>query len=213
MKVIPVINCQDVECVRNKIEVAKAFLAEGDLLHLDVADGSFATHKTWANPLEWVKLKSPFGVEVHLMVDHPEEYIDDWLAAGARRLIVHMESLNPQSMHEILGAAARYHVEVMLSSKPESDADDMAPYLRHFNLFQVLAVQPGPSGQKFLPFITEKIRFLREELPDVTIEVDGGMDLESARLVKDVGADMIVSSSYIFGSADPKEAYKKLSAV
>ena len=77
---------------------------EGDLLHLDVTDGSFASHKTWADPLEWVKLKSPFGLEVHLMVDHPEEYADNWLAAGARRLIVHMESLTAQSLHEIICA-------------------------------------------------------------------------------------------------------------
>jgi ribulose-phosphate 3-epimerase len=213
MKVIPVINCPDVECVQKKIDIAKTFLEAGDLLHLDVTDGSFAAHKTWADPLGWVKLKSPFGLEVHLMVDHPEEYVDNWLAAGARRLIVHAESLTPQSMHEILSTAERYHVEVMLSSKPESTADDIAHYLKHFHSFQVLAVQPGPSGQVFLPFIEEKIRFLREELPDVTIEVDGGMNPETARLVEKVGADTIVSSSYIFNSADPKKAYEELSAI
>ncbi len=74
---------------------------------------------TWAEPLEWVKLKSPFGLEVHLMVDHPEEYADNWLAAGARRLIVHMESLTAHSLHDINALAERYHAEVMLSSKPE----------------------------------------------------------------------------------------------
>ena len=93
MKVIPVLNCQDIECVRKKIEIAKTFFSPGDFLHLDVTDGSFATHRTWADPLAWVKLQSPFGLEVHLMVDHPEEYADNWLVAGARRLIVHVESL------------------------------------------------------------------------------------------------------------------------
>ena len=86
---------------KKRSRLRRHFCAEGDLLHLDVTDGSFATHQTWADPLEWVKLKSPFGLEVHLMVDHPEEYVDNWLAAGARRLIVHAESLTPQSMHEI----------------------------------------------------------------------------------------------------------------
>jgi ribulose-phosphate 3-epimerase len=213
MKVIPVINCPDVACVQKKIAIAKTFLPEGDMLHLDVTDGSFAVQKTWADPMEWVRLRVPFPLEVHLMVDHPELYVDDWLVAGARRLIVHAESLTPQSMNEILSVAGRYHVEVMLSSKPESDGEDILPYLKHFHSFQVLAVRPGPAGQEFLPFACEKIRFLREELPDAIIEVDGGMNPETARRVKDIGADTIVSSSYIFNAADPKKAYEALCAI
>jgi ribulose-phosphate 3-epimerase len=213
MNVIPVINCPDVACVQKKIAIAKTFLREGDFLHLDVTDGLFATHQTWADPLEWEKLKSPFALEVHLMVEHPEERVDDWLAAGVRRLIVHAESLTPQSMHEILSTAARYHVEVMLSSKPESISEELVPYFRQFTAFQVLAVQPGPEGQEFLPFVCEKIRFLREELPDAIIEVDGGMNLETARQVKEVGADTIASESYIFNAADPKKAYEELCAI
>jgi ribulose-phosphate 3-epimerase len=213
MKVIPVLNCPDVECVRKKIAVAKTFLAPGDLLHLDVTDGSFATYVTWADPLEWGKLKSPFALEVHLMVEHPEEYADDWLAAGARRLIVHAESLTPHSMHEIISTAARYNAELMLSSKPESISEELIPYFRYFTAFQVLAVQPGPAGQEFLPFVCEKIRFLKEESPDAIIEVDGGMNPGTARQLKEVGAGTIVSSSYIFNAADPKRAYEELCAI
>lgn len=213
MNVIPVINCPDVECVKKKIAVARKFLAPGALLHLDVTDGSFAAHRTWADPMEWVKLMSPFGLEVHLMVNQPEEYADNWLAAGARRLIVPLESVVRHSMHELTSVAARYHAEVMISSRPESLPEDFEPFFRDFHEFQVLAVQPGPAGQKFLPFVTEKVRFLREELPDATIEVDGGMDPEAARRVKEVGADTIVSSSYIFNAADPKKAYEELSAI
>jgi ribulose-phosphate 3-epimerase len=213
MKVIPVINCPDAACARGKIEVAKTFLHEGDMVHLDVTDGFFAAHKTWNDPLGWVGLKAPFALEVHLMVNHPEEYADNWLAAGARRLIVHVETLTPQSAHEILSAAAHYPAEVVLSSKPETATEDLAPYMRHFNAFQVLAVQAGPADQKFLPFVCEKIRSLREAAPDATIEVDGGMDPETVRMVKAVGADEITSSHYIFAAADPKKAYEELSAI
>lgn len=213
MKVIPVINCPDIDCVGKKLDILKAFLPPGELVHLDVTDGSFASHKTWAEPLEWPKLKSPFGLEVHLMVDHPENYIDDWCTAGARRLIVHAESLNSQSLHEILSLAERHHVEIMLSSKPESESEDILPYLKHFHLFQVLAVQPGPAGQPYLSFVDDKIRFLREEFPNATIEVDGGMGALTAWRVKELGADTVVSSSYIFESADPKKAYEELSAI
>lgn len=210
MKVIPVINCTDVDCVKKKIEMAKTFLAPGDLLHLDVTDGSFAAHKTWADPLEWVTLRSPFALEVHLMVEQPEEYADNWIVAGARRLIVHLETVTRESLHEIVSTAERNHVEVVISSKAESIAEEFVPYFRKFKAFQVLAVHPGLAGQEFLSFVTEKVRFLREELPDVTIEVDGGMNPETARRVKEVGADTIVSSSYIFNSADPKKAYEEL---
>jgi ribulose-phosphate 3-epimerase len=213
MKVIPVINCPDMACVQKKIEIAKTFLPVGELLHLDVTDGSFAAHKTWNDPLGWVSLKSPFALEVHFMVDHPEEYVDDWLASGVRRVIVHVESLTTQALHVILADAERYGAEVVLSSRPESVLDEIEPYMKQFHAFQVLAVSPGAAGQKFLPFAEEKIRFLREEMPNATIEVDGGMNPETVRFVKSIGADSIVSSSYIFDAVDPKKAYEELSAI
>jgi ribulose-phosphate 3-epimerase len=215
MNVIPVINCPDAACARKKLEIAKTFLREGELVHLDVADGVFAAYKTWNDPLGWVNLKSPFGLEVHLMVEHPEEHVDNWLAAGARRLIVHIEAVTPQSLHEIVSLAERYHTEIMLSSKVESIPEEFLPYINkeRFSSFQVLAVQPGPAGQTFLPFVEEKIRFLREAVPDAIIEVDGGMNPDTARLVKVMGADTIVSSNYIFSAADPKKAYEELRAI
>jgi ribulose-phosphate 3-epimerase len=182
-------------------------------MHLDISDGTFDGCNTWADPLAWVALKSPFALEVHLMVEHPERRADDWLAAGARRLIVHLETLTPQSLHEIVSAAARYNAEVMISSKPDSATDEYVPYLRDFSALQVLAVPPGPAGQTFLPFVTEKIRMIREALPDAIIEVDGGMNPETARQVKDAGADTIVSSNYIFNAADPKKAYEDLRGI
>ena len=213
MKVIPVLNCPDVECVRQKIEVAKTFLTPGDLLHLDVTDGSFSTHKTWAEPLEWAKLQCPFGLEVHLMVEQPEQYVDDWLTAGARRLIVHAERIGRESIHQILAAAKARNAEVMLSSLPGSESEDILPYAKHFHAFQVLAVQPGPSGQDYLSFVDEKIRFLREEFPNATIEVDGGMGPLTVWRVKELGADTVTSESYIFDSPDPKKAYDELCAI
>ncbi len=210
MNVVPGINCPDIECVRARIEAAKAFLKEGALLHLDVTDGSFTSHRTWADPIEWVKLKAPFALEVHLMVERPEEYADNWLTAGARRLIVHAEALTPQSVHAIVSTARHHNAALMLSSKPSTSAEDLAPYLRHFREFQVLAVEPGPSGQVYEAFNDEKIRFLKEEFPNATIEVDGGINPLTAWRVKEIGADTVVSTSYIFGAADPKKAYEEL---
>ncbi len=217
MNVIPVINCPDEACARKKLAVAETFLRPGEFIHLDVTDGVFSTHKTWHDPFAWAGLKSPFPLEVHLMVEQPEDYADDWLSAGARRLVVHVETVTRASLHRLLDLADQRHGAIMLSSGPDSEAEEMEPYIRKFDdriaAFQVLAVPPGAAGQRFLPASLEKITALRQALPDATIEVDGGMNPSAARLVKLAGADTIVSASYIFGNGDPKAAYEELKKI
>lgn len=213
MNVIPSINCKDAECVREKIETLKLFLEPQNFVHLDVTDGVFTSYKTWSDPKGWMALASPFALEVHLMVEFPLEHAEDWLAAGAQRLVVHTETLNNDVLHGLLQLTNRYRAQIMLTSKPETTNDELEPFLTRFATFQVLAVTPGAAGQKFLPFVVDKIRFLRESSPDATIEVDGGIDRETAYLVKSAGADTIVSAHYIFDAKDPGVAYKALEAL
>lgn len=214
MNVIPVINCPDIECVRKKLEVAKTFLRGGDLIHLDVTDGMFSAHKTWSDPFAWARLMSPFPLEVHLMVEQPEDHADDWFTAGARRLVVHIETVTHASLHRLLDLAEGHRGEIMLSSMPGTDSAAFGPFIQKFGerlaAFQVLAVPPGAAGQRFEPEALEAVTSLRQWVPGATIEVDGGMDPETARLVKAAGADTIVSATYIFGSEDPKKAYEEL---
>ena len=210
MKVIPSINCEDEACVRNKIAMLRPWLPEGSLVHGDVTDGVFSKHATWNHPQGWSSLGAPFALEVHLMVEHPLDYADDWFAAGARRLLVHVETLTPESFHALSQLAEQYKGSLMLTSKPETPCSDLEPWIERFSAFQVLAVTPGEAGQTFLPIAIEKIRFLREAAPDATIEVDGGMNRETAHEVKSAGADTIVSAHYIFESSDPKKAFEDL---
>ena len=98
----------------------------------------------------------------------------------------------------------------MLASNPETPAKKLAPYCEHCKLFQVLAVHPGPASQKFLPLTLAKVRFLRRNVPDAIIEVDGGIIPATARRVAAAGADIAVAGSYIFGSNDPAAAYDDL---
>lgn len=210
MKVIPSINCTDAHGAREKIETAGAFLPKGDFLHLDVTDGVFSRHKTWNDPHGWAALNSPFPLEVHLMVTSPAECADDWFVAGARRLIVHVETLSDEVLHALLQTANRHRGDLALTSNPETVNGELEPYVSRFASFQVLAVTPGAAGQAFLPFTLEKVRFLREASPDATIEVDGGMNPATAKLVKAAGADTIVAAHSIFGAPDPKRAYEEL---
>ena len=210
MEVIPSINCVDERGVRSRLDALKNFLPHGSFVHFDATDGVFSRHATWNDARAWGALGVPFAFEVHLMVENPLDYADDWFVAGAERLIVHAETLSDAVLHGLREMADVHKGELMLTSKPETTNDEIYPWIRHFTKFQVLSVEPGSAGQKFLPCALEKIRFLRESSPNATIEVDGGIDLETARLVKYAGADTIVSAHYLFDNDNPQKAFEEL---
>jgi ribulose-phosphate 3-epimerase len=213
MGILPVINRPDFAGVKETIEKAKTFLPQGSFLHCDIADGTFTFNKTWNNPTEWANLRSPYQIEIHLMVEHPELQIEPWIAAGARRFVIHIETITDESLVKIFDACDKRGIGVALSSNPDTTIDKLAPYLKHFPMFQVLSVHPGLPGQPFLPLTLDKIKWLRREYPHAIIEVDGGMNGSTAHAVKEAGADLIVAANYIFGAGDPKTAYKILRQV
>ncbi len=225
MLVIPVINCPDFKCVREKIN--KAIELGAEWVHIDVADGKFAKTKTWDNPEDLNSLGDELGdlkLEIHLMVLEPQAVIGDWLRCGASRIIVHFEALGDLPTQAGLPAQAggwevicdkieREGGELGLALNPETPTYVLTPYLKAVSLVQLLAVEPGPVGQKFNPVIVEKLRELKQREPDLTVEIDGGVNLETAKLVREAGADIIVSASYIWGSENPREAFDKLMKV
>lgn len=213
MQIIPVLNCLDRANAEEKIVAAEKFLRKGDFLHVDVADGVFTFHKTWNDPAGWAALQSSFPLEIHLMVEHPETWITPWLAAGAKRFVVHIETVDEDSLRNIAAACKVGGAELVLSSNPETPVVEFTPYLHDTSRFQVLAVNPGLAGQKFLPLTLEKVKWLKAARPDAIIEVDGGITPETARWAKDVGTDVAVSASYIFGGNDPKKAYEELKKI
>lgn len=207
MEVIPVINCAELGCVTERVKKAGTF---AEWVHLDVADARFTFGKSWADSSAWEKISKDVRTEVHLMVEEPEKVVESWLKAGAKRLIVHVETINENSFEEIADAAKKYDAELMLAVSPETPVEKLKPYFGKVSEFQVLAVHAGPAGQNFLPLSLDKIRFLRRELPDAIIEVDGGISLETARQTKDAGADIVTSATYIFSSGNPAAAYDEL---
>ncbi len=213
LTVLPVINCLDFKTAKEKIKTAESFLKKGEFIHLDVSDGKFTFNKSWRNPSEWANLRSKLNLEVHLMVGDPEKYIDVWIAAGARRFIVHAEALTEEKAKHIVARAKKRGIEVMLSSNPHTTTTLLWPFLKTFSHFQVLAVDPGPAGQKFIPIVLKKIQFLRNWAPNAMIEVDGGVNKEVAKLVKAAGANIVVSASYILDSKNPGKAYRELKKI
>lgn len=177
-------------------------------------DGVFTSSVTWRHLEEFSFLTSELPMlhfEVHLMVVNPEQAIEGWLKNGAERVIIHLEAMgNP---HLILETAKKVGGEVMLAISPGTSAEMLTPYISSFSAFQILAVSPGPSNQKFDERASEKIKFLRERAPDAIIEADGGINPETAKLAREAGANILVSTSYIMSSPDPKGAYEELSRI
>lgn len=214
MDVIPAINCHlgRNDCAEDALRQAEKF--PGCLwIHLDIADGKFTFNKTWGSPKELARLapKFPqFKWEIHLMVEEPGKHVEDWILAGASRPIVHVEAIGGAEIKKIWQFAEKRDVEVVLASNPETPAEVLKPHMGKFYQHLVLAVHPGFAGQKFLPVALEKIRFLRHELPNVKIEVDGGINVRTGKLAKAAGADAVIAASYVFGSDDPEHAYIEL---
>lgn len=209
MEVIPVINChhKDTECVRNKVKSAEQF---AKWIHLDAADGAFTFNKTWAEAEKWKEFRTPLNLEVHLMVENPREAAEEWLAAGAKRVIVHAETVGEDSMKEIVRLARDASAGVMLALNPETKFSELPEYFKNFAEYQVLAVHPGLAGQKFLPLVLKKIGELRRQTRSARIEVDGGINLETAKLAKAEGADVVASASYVWSSHEPQNNYGSL---
>ncbi len=210
------VNCPDFESTLAVLHKLEKFLPPGSTLHLDISDAQFTVNRTWADPEKWKNLLRHLNVkdiqfEAHLMVHKPEEVLEPWLRAGAKRAIVHVERMTDADF--ILRACDGYKAEAMLASSPETSVEAYRPHLKTWKAFQVLAVNPGFAGQKFLPVVLDKIKFLRAEAPHATIEVDGGMNLETAMLVKACGANTIVSASYVLDAHDPGAAFRELQRI
>ncbi len=229
MQIIPAINCSDFECVKEKLKEAMNFFLPADgWVQIDIADGKFTSHKTWNNPKDLLDVKSQLSdvnLEIHLMVENPQEVIDDWIEAGAKRIFIHYEALvevgrkNPDTnasdiLNFILEKGRTANIEIGLVISPLTSIEEIVPYFNEVKHIQILAVDPGLAGQKFQTSILDKIRFLKGNgFADNIVEVDGGINLETAKLCKEAGADILASASYIWNNENPKTAFEKLRAL
>ncbi|MDD5547687.1 MAG: hypothetical protein PHN74_02200 [Candidatus Pacebacteria bacterium] len=209
MEVIPSINVPAIDEVKNKIEQAKKFGAQK--VHIDVSDGLFTDHHlSWNNPLELklFGLNKELEIGIHLMVNEPEDVFENWLEAGIKELIVHVEKIGNIGM--IKRQCEKAGTKLILAANPETTAEGLFAYRDLVDSFLILTVKPGLSGQNFDESQLEKIKILRASFPSAKIEVDGGIYPSIAKKVKEAGADAIISGSYIWNSSDPQTAYEEL---
>lgn len=216
MLIIPAINCDSFQCVKERLEIAGEFLSKlpksKRWVQIDISDGKFTKAKTWNDPKQLEQLQTTnhrlrtFKIEAHLMVEDWVKEIKKWEGV-AERIIVHAEALAMANCHAIIKSRK---AEIGLALNPNTPAGAIFPHLNKIKLVQLLAVKTGYSGQKFDKNIINKITFFKKHYPKIKIEVDGGINLKTGKLVKKSGADFAVCGSYIFDNKSPQKAYKNL---
>jgi ribulose-phosphate 3-epimerase len=188
--------------------------AEADLLHVDVMDGHFVPNLTIGPPVV-ASLRAHTGLflDCHLMVDNPQVLLADFAAAGADRCIVHVELGDPRPLFAELRDLG---VGVGLVLNPETPVDAVLPYLDEIDLLLFMTVHPGWGGQAFIPEVLDKLVVARAAIDtaglDVEIEVDGGINVETAPRTAAAGADILVAGSAVFHAADPAAAARAIRA-
>ena len=171
-----------------------------DYIHLDIMDGKFVKNKTWTlSEVKKIISYSKLPLDVHLMVDNPKKYIEDYALLNTSYLTFHYEAV--KNIDEMIEEIKNYGLRVGISICPDTDVEVLFPYLDKIDQVLVMSVVPGKSGQSFMDNALEKINKLRCEIDSknlkTIISVDGGINNETGLLCKENGVDMLVSASYI----------------
>lgn len=192
-----------------KNEIKKLETSGIDMLHFDVMDGVFVDNITFGLPvLRQVRECTDMTLDVHLMITDPLKYIKAFAEYGADIISFHIESSSDTL--EALKAIKDEGIKSALAIRPRTPVESLYSYLPYLDMVLVMTVEPGFGGQSFIPETLDKIRAVRakiEELGlDIDVEVDGGINRETAPLVKKAGANVLVSGSYLFAAEDMSEA-------
>ncbi|HLR34232.1 MAG TPA: ribulose-phosphate 3-epimerase [Tissierellales bacterium] len=197
-------------------EIKKIEKGGADLVHLDVMDGIFVPNITFGAPIvKEIRKTTSLPFDVHLMVDRPERFIEDFVKAGANIITVHEEA--SIHLHRTIQEIKGFGVKAGVAINPSTPLNAIEYILDDVDMILIMTVNPGFGGQAFIPSMEKKIKELRKIINDreldVEIEVDGGIKLENAKEIIDFGVDILVVGSAIFNEEDIIENTKAFKAL
>lgn len=187
--------------------------SEADWYHLDVMDGRFVPNISFGPMIiEFFRKATTKVCDVHLMIEEPEKYAEQFKNAGADILSVHIEAC--RHLHRNIQQIKSLGMKAGVAVNPHTPVSSLSDILHDIDLVCLMSVNPGFGGQKFIPYTLEKIKQLRKMIDEkglkVQIEIDGGVTLENAPSIIAAGADVLVAGNTVFKSADPKATIHQL---
>ena len=186
-----------------------------DMVHVDVMDGAFVPNITIGVPVvKSIRQHTDMFLDVHLMIDKPVRYIEQFCKAGADLLSIHLEADHPTRIAEALRKMEECKVKKAVALRPITSPEAILPYIEQLDMVLVMTVEPGFGGQAFMKEQLATIRRVREIIdqynPSCDLEVDGGINPETALQVVEAGANVLVAGSSVYGAPDIEQAIKNL---
>ena len=193
--IAPSLLAADFSKLREEVEAINK--TEAKWLHLDVMDGNFVPNISFgADIIKSIKPYTDLYFDAHLMVEKPEWYIETVAKAGVDSITIHVEATN--HLHRALQMIKSLGIKAGVALNPATDIEVLDNVIDLIDLVLVMTVNPGFGGQKFIDNTLQKIKRIRKKYPHIDIQVDGGINNETAKLVKEAGANILVAGSYVF---------------
>ena len=191
--------------------VKKLDNTEADYIHVDIMDGKFVENKTWTfSEMKKITSYSRLPLDVHLMVENPKKYIEDYAMLNTDTITFHYEAV--KDIDEMIEYVKNYGLKVGLAINPDTDINVLKEYLDKVDLILIMSVFPGKGGQKFIEESIERVsktkQMIKESGRDIIINIDGGINDKTISSVKEV--DMVVSGSYVLNKDDFEEGIQTL---
>lgn len=202
--VAPSILSADFSILSDEIKKVEKFGA--DWIHVDVMDGHFVPNLTiGACVVRDIRKTTKLPLDVHLMIDNPEKYVDDFIKAKSDIITFHYEAVKEPI--KLIEKIQSHNIKAGISIKPKTAVTEISGLIDKVDLVLIMTVEPGFGGQKFMNNCAEKIREIKSlSKKHLFIEVDGGINPETAKICKDYGANVLVAGNYIYKAEDIKKA-------